>query len=55
MNIYFSDHDAVKRKIEVKPICGNDEILTLDWFSLLNMSLYYKLIKISLHYQFFLR
>ena len=24
MNIYFSDHDAVKLKIETKPICGID-------------------------------
>ena len=24
MNIYFSDHDAAKLKIETKPICGID-------------------------------
>ena len=24
MNIYFSDHDAVKLKREIKPICGID-------------------------------
>ena len=49
MNTYFSDHDAVNQFVALM------EILTLDCFCILNMSLYYKLVKIPLHYQFSLR
>ena len=52
----FSNYGAVKHKIETcdrnKPIFGIDGDIDL---SILNMSLYYKLVKIALHYQFSLR
>ena len=47
MNIYCSDHDAAKRKIEIKPIrCTDGDTEILDFFSTLKIKdLYYKLVK----------
>ena len=47
MNIYCSDHDAVKLKIEIKPIrCADGDTEILDFFSTLDIKdLYHKLVK----------